>query len=468
MKARVPRFTEPALDQLVVVMAEDFKRAGGRALLVGGAVRDAQLNTPAGDVDFEVYGLSADRLEAICAEYGKVNLVGKQFAVLHVATTAGQIEVSMPRRESKTGPGHKGFAVSADPDMSPRDAAARRDFTVNAMMFDPLSEELFDPWDGMSDLRRGLLRHVSAAFSEDPLRALRAARFAARHDWQVAPETVALCRSLDLSELPAERIEAELRDILLRGKRPGLGLQVLEDVGALRILPELAAMRGVPQDPVWHPEGDVFHHTCLCLDAAASIRSDMENPWAEMLGVMCHDLGKATCTIFERGRWRSAEHDTAGARLAKKLLSRFTRQEDLINLVVAYVREHLRPTQLAAADKVGDAAIRRLALRVDIPGLVRVSWADAAGRIYADMPAWEEWEAGRWLISRAAALGVKDQAPQPFLLGRDLLARGMTPGREIGRILEEAFELQLDGELADSQAALAWLEQRIGDRASGS
>ncbi len=456
-----PKFTNPDLAAQVLAMAKAFSAAGGRAFLVGGAVRDAQLGELAGDADFEVYGLTADKLESVCKKFGSVNLAGKQFAVLHVATYVGQVEVSLPRSESKTGPGHKGFAVSADPNMDPQQAAARRDFTVNAMMFDPLNEEFLDPWNGLSDLDRGVLRHVSSAFSEDPLRALRAARFVARHGWAIAPETILMCRNLDLSELPIERVEYEIRDLLVRGKYPGRGLQALSDVGALALFPELAAMQGIPQDPSWHPEGDVFHHTCLCLDAAVRVRDSMDDPWAEMLGVMCHDLGKATTTVFERGRWRSAEHDTVGAKLTKKFLSRFSRQEDLSSKVAAYVREHLRPTQLAFADKVSDSAIRRLALRVDIPGLIRVAWADAAGRYDSDLSSLDEWPYGEWLLGRAAELGVKDAAPQPFLLGRDCLDRGMKPGKKIGQILDEAFELQLDGQLSDREAAVTWLDRRL-------
>ena len=453
------RFTATALVQ---EMAKAISQRGGRAFLVGGAVRDRILGLKAKDADLEVFGVEPADLEDLLGGFGKVHLVGKRFAVLHVATDAGQVEVSLPRRESKTGPGHKGFTVEADPHMDPKDAARRRDFTVNAIMEDVLTGEVLDPWNGQADLKKGLLRHVSSAFAEDPLRVLRAARFAARFGWRIHPDTAALCRRLDLSELPRERLEGEWKQILIHGQFPGTGLLALELVGGLKFFPELAALRGVPQDPIWHPEGDVLHHTALCLNEAVKIRNQMEDPWVEMLAILCHDLGKATETQFERSRWRSTAHDTGGVDPTRALLARITVQEDLVEQVVALVREHLRPAQLwQARENVSDAAIRRLAMRVNIPALTRVAWGDAAGRTY---PQPENWPPAEWLLDRAAGLGVKDQAPQPFLRGKDLLDRGMKPGKEIGRILEQAFELQLDGALADREAAVVWLNQEFPEQ----
>lgn len=443
----------------VLAVARAAHAAGGRAFLVGGAVRDRLLGLPAKDADLEIHGLDAERVEAIAASVGKVHLVGRQFAVLHVSAPDGTLEISLPRRESKTGPGHKGFAVAADPHLGPREASRRRDFTVNAMLEDPLTGEVLDPWNGRADLRRGLLRHVAPAFVEDPLRVLRAARFAARFGWRVHADTAALCRTLDLTELPRERIEGEWRDVLLRGARPGRGLEVMEECGAMRFFPELAALRGVPQDPLWHPEGDVFTHTALCLDAGATIRAQMADPWCEMLAVLCHDLGKAGTTAFERGRWRCPGHDESGAAPTRALLARIVAQDDVVERVTALVREHLRPGQLhAAQDQVGDSAIRRLATRVDVPALCRVAWADAAGRAE---PLPDPWPPTVWLLERAADLGVRDAAPTPFLLGRDVLAQGVAPGPRVGDLLRSAYELQLEGGLDSREAALAWLRAQI-------
>lgn len=443
------------LEQTAIAIARALGEAGGRAFYVGGAVRDRQLGLAARDIDLEVYGLAADALEPILQSFGKVHLVGQRFAVLHVATAAGEIEVSLPRTESKTGPGHKGFAIHADPELSVEEASRRRDFTVNAMLEDPLDGTLIDPWNGLADLKRGLLRHVSDAFAEDPLRVLRVGRFVARFGFDVHPQTATLCRTLDLEELPRERIEKEWRQIL-GGRFPGKALLALETCGALQSFPELAALRGVPQDPIWHPEGDVLQHTALCLDAAVKRRDTMADPWLEMLGVLCHDLGKATHTTFERGRWRSAAHDVEGEGPTRSLLGRITGAADVADPVVAFVKEHLRPSQLYhARDKVGDAAIRRLATRVDIPALCRVAWSDAAGR---QQELEDPWPSEAWLLERAANLGVRDEAPKNFLRGSDLLERGWSAGPGIGATMRTAFDLQLDGEIADRDAALAWLD----------
>lgn len=450
------RFSVPALEQLVHALAQKIAEAGGRAFVVGGSVRDALLGREAGDADLEVYGLAAERLEQLAHQFGEVHLVGKQFAVLHLATSAGTIELALPRLESKTGPGHRGFSVEARPDLAPEIAVLRRDFTVNAMLLDPLNGELLDLVGGRRDLERGLLRHVSPAFAEDPLRALRAARFAARFNWSVARETSALCRQLDLSELPIERVENEWRRMLLESEWPGRGLLVMEEVGALELLPELAALRGVPQDPIWHPEGDVLHHTALALNAAVSMREQMEDPFVEMLAVLCHDLGKATTTCFERGRWRSAAHDTAGDALTRSFLARISLRAQLADAVVPLVREHLRPAQLYfVRDELNQGTVRRLAARVDLRALVRIAWADSAGR---SAPHAEDWAPGVWLLEQAELLGVRDQRPQNFLRGQDLLGRGWQPGRIVGEVLARAFELQLDGALVDREAALVWLE----------
>lgn len=458
------RFSDPALEQLSRALAAAVQEAGGRAFLVGGSVRDALLGRAAGDADFEIYGLDPERLERLARDFGEVHLVGKQFAVLHLATKAGTIELALPRLESKTGPGHRGFSVEARPDLPPEQAVQRRDFTVNAMLLDPLNGELLDFAGGKADLQRGVLRHVSPAFSEDPLRALRAARFAARFNWSVARETSALCRQLDLRELPIERIENEWLRMLTESEWPGRGLLVMEEVGALGMLPELAALRGVPQDPIWHPEGDVLHHTALALNAAVSIRDEMEDPFVEMLAVLCHDLGKATTTRFERGRWRSAAHDTAGDALTRSFLQRISLRAQLADAVVPLVREHLRPAQLYfVREQLNPGTVRRLAARVDLRALVRIAWADSAGR---SQPVAANWAPGVWLLEQADALGVRDARPRNYLRGQDLLERGWKPGKVIGETLARAFELQLDGELADREAALHWLDQQAADARS--
>ena len=265
------------LDLRCVEIARAVRDAGGRALVVGGWVRDHLLGVRSKDVDIEVFGLEVERLEALLAGFGGVHAIGRAFGVLRVGGI--DIDFSLPRRDSKRGPGHRGFDVEPDPTLDFAEAARRRDLTVNSIGIDPLTGEVLDPHGGRRDLERRVLRATDPAhFPEDPLRGLRAAQLAARLEMAPDEELVALCRSLDLSELSGERVFDELRKLLLRAARPSIGFKVLEDTGQLRYFPELDALRGVPQDPEWHPEGDVWVHTLMVLDVAATLRSDGTEP----------------------------------------------------------------------------------------------------------------------------------------------------------------------------------------------
>src|SRR5829696_7085696 len=254
----------PELPEKVVLLSKAIHDAGGRALLVGGCVRDALMGTQPKDWDLEVYQLDAQRLREILNQFGPVSVVGEAFTVYKLGR---DLDVSIPRRERKSGRGHKAFVIEGDPEMSVRDAARRRDFTINAILQDPLTAELIDPFDGRQDIERRMLRVVSAdTFAEDSLRVLRAAQFASRFQFDIDPETVELCKAIDLSDLPSERIWGELEKLLLRSPRPFVGLRWLRDLLVVKkLFPEIQALIDVPQDSEWHPEGDVFVHTQLTL-----------------------------------------------------------------------------------------------------------------------------------------------------------------------------------------------------------
>lgn len=441
------------------LLAQDVARAvaaaGGRAFLVGGTVRDRLRGIEPRDHDLEVFRLAPDALAATLGAIGKVDDVGRSFGILKVTRDGTTVDVGLPRRDSKAARGHRGFDIHADPNLSERDACARRDLTINAILEDPLTGAIVDPFDGRGDLRRRLLRHVTEAFDEDPLRALRVVQFAARFEFAIHPDTAARCRGLDLRELSRERVFEELKK-WLAAARPSAGMHALVETGALSILPELAALRGVPQDNGWHPEGDVFRHTALCLDFAASVRDDAPRPLTMMLAVLFHDLGKATTTRLDRGRWRALGHDEAGASLARTAMERLTNESDRIAEVELLVRLHLRPGQLAR-DAASDGAIRRLARQCDLRMLALVAESDAQGRA---LPR-EQGGLREWLLARAAALDVKDHAPEPLLLGRHLQSLGVAPGKAMGKILAEAFELQLDGRITSLEDALAWARGRV-------
>ena len=445
----------------ILGLAKEISRAvadeGGRALVVGGYVRDEILE-PGGerkDIDLEVFGVEPERLIEILSPFGRVDLVGKAFGVLKV----GGVDVSIPRRETKIGSGHKGFRIDSDPTLTFGEAARRRDLTINAMAEDILTGEILDPHGGRADLERRMLRAVDRDhFGEDPLRALRVCRFAARFLFHVEKETAALCRTLDLSELPRERIFEEFRRMLVGPEFPSVALQTMRFLELTRFFPELETMIDCPQEYEWHPEGDVWVHTLMVLDAAASLKTgDPEEDLTLMLAALCHDLGKPLVTNDEKdGRIRSPNHEPLGEEPTRTFLDRITRETKLIEDVVNLVVHHLRPHSLHKGG-AGPSAVRRLAVKVPIERLVRHARADHYGRTTPDALA-RVFPAGDWLLAMAEDLKVRDRAPSPTLKGRHLIERGHEPGPAMGEILNRAFDAQLEGEFDDLDGALAWLE----------
>ncbi len=280
-------------------IAKDVRARGGRALLVGGYVRDRLLGLESKDVDIEVFGLPLETLSDILAEYGPIIEVGRAFGVLRVKGL--DIDFSLPRRDSKVGAGHRGFDVATDPQLDFETAARRRDITINSMGLDPLTDEYLDPHGGRSDLERRVLRATDPEhYAEDPLRGLRVAQFSARFEMNPDTALIELSSGLRLDEVAAERVFEELRKLLLKGKRPSLGLEFLRQSTLVRFFPELESLIGVQQDPVWHPEGDVWVHSLHCMDAFASERTgDDREDLIVGLAVLCHDLGKPATTVTE-------------------------------------------------------------------------------------------------------------------------------------------------------------------------
>ena len=428
--------------------------AGGRALVVGGWVRDRLLGRASKDIDVEVFGVPAAALRDLLERFGRVETIGESFTVYKIGT----IDVSLPRRESKVGRGHRGFLVEGDPAMSVAEAARRRDFTVNAISWDPLTGEHLDPCGGRADLDRRLLRVVDrATFGDDSLRVLRAMQLVARFELSVDLETMALCREIPLDDLPAERVWGEVEKLLLLPARPSLGFAFAREAGIVaRLLPEMAALVGCGQEPEWHPEGDVWAHTLMVVDEARARVDDLPR-WARvavMLGAVCHDFGKPATTAFFDGRIRSHNHEEAGVEPARAVLDRLNVHAidgvDVRAQVLGLTAHHLKPGAWhKVRDEVGDGAFRRLAQKVDLELLARLAAADCVGRAGEF-----DCNAMAWFLERARALGVEHEPPKPLLLGRHLLALGLTPGPEVGRILRQVYERQLDGEVATVEEAV--------------
>jgi len=447
-----------------------LRSTGGRPYLVGGFVRDHLLGRPTDDYDLEVFGLAPDRLRSALETQGRVDAVGQAFSVFKVSGlpgVVGAVDVAVPRRDSKAGPGHRGIVVSGDPFLTLSEAARRRDFTINAMLLDPLTGALEDPWHGRRDLDARVLRAVDPAhFGEDPLRALRAVQMAARFDLRVDVETARLCAAMPLDALPAERIFAEIEKLLLKAPRPSLGLALLKEWAMLpRIAPELVPLEGTPQDPEWHPEGDCWVHTLQVVDQAARLVLDLDRPRAlsVMLGALCHDLGKPATTRLEDGRLRSPGHEEAGVPPTLLLLDRWNvhtlQGYDVRGQVQALVAQHLKPGQLyKERDRVKDGALRRLARKCEPDLLYRVARADCLGR----EPGRFAPVAMEWFRDRVHALDVAERPPAPLLLGRHVLELGVPPGPEVGRIVRAVYESQLDGKLSTLEEAIAEARRVLG------
>ena len=438
-------------------VAELVRAAGGRALLVGGCVRDRLLGLSPKDFDVECFGISAPDLQAALGRRFDLDFVGASFGVLKLKRL--DIDVALPRRETKLGLGHRAFEMEHDPTLTLEEASARRDFTVNAIYLDPLTDEVLDPWNGRADLDRRILRHVSPHFSEDPLRVLRGMQFVARFGLEPAPETIAVCRGMTPEGLAAERLMEEWAKLLVKGVKISKGLGFLRAVGWTKYYPELERLIGCEQDPQWHPEGDVWNHTLCCLDAFARERDERRETEDENLvvglAVLCHDFGKPACTRYDpvKRRIRSLGHDEAGVEPTLAFLRRLTSEERLLKEVPPLVRLHMRPFAMWK-DRSSDSAIRRLAAKVvRIDRLIRVAAADDAGR----PPFPSEPEPLKWLAAQAERLRVADSAPKPLVQGRDLIAFGMKPGPEFGKILKAAYEAQLDGKFTDHEGGIKYV-----------
>ncbi len=439
-----------------------------RAYLVGGCVRDALAGLPPGkDFDVEVFGVDYEQLLAGLARWGRADLVGRSFGVVKLTTNHGlNFDFTLPRKDSKVAPGHKGFEVAFDPDISLREAAARRDFTINSLLYDPRAREVLDFFGGQADWKARILRHTSAAFHEDPLRVLRGMQFAGRFELRAAPETVEMARSMKRSyaELAVERVREEWFKWAQRSRLPSAGLRFLMETEWIDHYPEIKALIGTEQEPEWHPEGDVFTHTCHCCDALARlpqwIEGDAESRIVYMLAVLAHDFGKPATThrALKDGRERivSPGHESAGVEPARIYLERIGAPLAMVQRVIPLVQNHL-----FHLESISDRAVRRLAKRLapdSIEGLCLVMTADSMGR--PPRPP-EVPENVKTLLARAHELEVRQKPPAPILLGRHLLPLGVPPSPRLGEILDKAYEAQLEGVFGDLESAMRWAEGEI-------
>jgi len=450
----------------VLELCHIIEDEGGRALLIGGSVRDIFMGKAPKDFDLEIYGLEARGVERMIQQIGKVSLVGKAFPILKIFLGNGMdIDISLPRADSKADAEHTEFAEKTDPHMSIKDAAQRRDFTINSMAADPLTAELYDYFNGIEDIRHRILKITNPErFRDDPLRVLRALQFIGRFGLEIDKKSIAIIQELapKLKECQKERIGEEWRKLLLKSEKPSLGLSVGMALGIFReIYPEFPPLAKTEQEPEWHPEGDVWVHTLMTVDEAAKIvqRENLESDKALtiLLSSLCHDLGKPMVTEYIDGHIKSHGHEQAGKEPTKKFLAAIGVNNLTRDKVVKLVTNHLIPTmfyieEIVRGRKISDGAIRRLAQRIHpatIQELVLISEADHLGRGSFDLNAKERlllpadnFPAGIWLLQRARKLEVESSRPANITYGKDWISLGYKPGPDIGELIRLSNDLR--------------------------
>src|SRR5487761_1952425 len=457
----------PELDRIVRALHP----AGYRALIAGGAGRDDLLGLAPKDFDTEVYGVSFDTLAGLLADHGRIDLVGQSFGVVKLTASGGRVhDFSLPRRDSKIGRSHRDFLASFDPGITPEEACSRRDFTINAMAFDPISGELLDYFGGREDLRNRVLRATSEAFREDPLRVLRGMQFACRFDLTVDPATAEQCRAIvnEYSTIARERVAEEFMKWAAKSERPGRIAEYLAATGWMVHFPEIGNILNVPQDPEWHPEGDVGVHTMHVVDAAARIAErdllDGNERAVLLFSALTHDFAKAgTTALRERHgklRWTAHGHEAAGGPLAHTFLERIGIKAAIADQVVPLVENHLAHSSLR--NDVTPRSVRRLALRLapaSITQLLRLIEADHSGRppLPPGLP-----EAAVRIGEMAAAQAVAAEPMKPLILGRHVLPYfDGKAGPHIGEITRAAYEAQTDGAFSTEEEAAAGLRAHM-------
>ena len=411
---------EPDLPGRLLKIADDIRGAGGRAFLVGGWVRDALLGKSCRDYDVEVYDMARDALVPILSKYGRTNLVGKAFGVIHLAMKGLSLDFSFPRTESKVGYGHRGFVVHTDEKLSFKEAALRRDFTINAMGMELPELTLCDPYGGIDDLKSHTLRHVGPAFAEDSLRILRGVQFASRFGCTLAPSTVELCRTLSLDDLSVERLFEEFKKWLLKPGKPSLGLKAFLDIKLDEYFPEIR-----PYKNSWDTLG-------IILDNMAPLRDT---------------LSEAQAMEFAFAALLCASQETS-----LKFLERITNETHLLKIVPPLLKAY----QELDTAIVNDApALRRLAVKLGGLKLLGMLVKCTPREFYAGSTADGECFADK-LWNVASELELIEEAPQPYLMGKMLMDMGVKPGKQMGEIIKQSFELQLDGEIKNVEEAIAW------------
>jgi len=426
-------------ENIIKEIAQAVSKKGGTAYYVGGYVRDELMQIENDDIDIEIHGIECDTLEKILDSAGERIEIGKSFGIYNLKGL--NVDFAMPRKEYALGMGHKDFKIDTAPHIGTEKAAGRRDFTVNAIMKNVLTGEIVDHFGGMEDIKKGVIRHVNnKSFAEDPLRVLRGAQFASRFEFEIAEETIALCKKMDLTQLSKERVFDEMKKALLKAEKPSLFFENLRKADALGFwFREVYSLIGAEQSKLYHKEGDVWNHTMMVLDEAAKRRDNAQKPLWFMIAALCHDFGKPISTESINGVLRSYNHEINGVPVIVEFLQRITSEKNLIKYVVNLTELHMRPNKMAA-DKSGIKATNKLFDKTFFPiDLLELSASDRFGKI----PRPENNENEIFLKERLKIYN--EYMSRPYVEGKDLIKEGIEPGESYKKLLEYAHNLRLAG-----------------------
>lgn len=426
---------------MAIRIAQKVSELGGSTYYVGGFCRDQFVSgIVSKDIDIEIFGVTVEQLRNILDTLGEREEHGKSFGVFGLKGYT--LDIALPRKERCTGNTHTDFDVTVNPYMTTYEAARRRDLTMNAIMINVLTKEVVDHFNGCEDIENGIIRHIDdTTFVEDPLRVLRVAQFASRFTMEVAPETLELCKSMDITTLSKERVYTELEKALLKSPVPSVFFKVLRSMNQLEYwFTELNSLIGLPQNPMYHPEGDVWEHTMQVLEYAAICKNHVYGEVGFLLAAICHDMGKIVgTTIDEDGSIHAYGHAKLGEPLVRQFLNRFTDNKRLIDYVVNLSNLHMDTHQVYN----GKSRIKKTNHLFDKclypKDLIYLTKCDTMGKLdYVD--ANEELD---WLMERYEIY--EKIMAEPHVRGEDLISNGLKPGPYFADLMSFAHKLRLAG-----------------------
>ena len=410
-------------------IAQLVKEKGGRTFYVGGYVRDKLLNIENKDVDIEIHGINEEQLQDILKQVGDPISYGKSFGVYSLK--GHNIDIALPRSEKAIGKGHKDFKIDVDPFIGCKRAARRRDITINALMQDVLTDEILDYYNGLNDIKNKIIKQVdSNTFIEDPLRVLRVAQFASRFNFTVAQETIELCKTIDLTYLTKERVEEELKKCLLKGKKPSIFFDTLNKMNQLDYwFKEIKELIGLKQDPIYHPEGDVYIHTMQVIDRAVKYRDKCKS-YEFMLLCLTHDFGKIICSENINGRIHAYEHEIKGVPIVEELIKRITNRKEVITYLKNMVPLHMLPNKCASDNSRIKKTNKMFYNSIEPKDLIYFSYCDRGNE-----------DNSKFLNERYEEY--KSMMLKPYVTGSDLIKAGIKQDKNFHELIEYATKLRL-------------------------